>query len=211
MKRRLLLTAVLVTVALLSGVPAETSPDADLLIANLNYSASPHLKIQAMKALSSLKALSDDKAYPVDLAIGGGRMALSSPDDRGEAEIAADTGGEAVRIRLAGSYLSQALKACGGMVEMKLTSPSTPVLFTANGYQLVVMPMVGRAATVAPEPEKVEAEASKASKSEGEPPTEPAGAVEANPEAEAAIAEAEAIAKAKPKRKRKARELAGVA
>ena len=52
MKRRLLLTAVLVTVALLSGVPAETSPDADLLIANLNYSASPHLKIQAMKALS---------------------------------------------------------------------------------------------------------------------------------------------------------------
>ena len=52
MKRRLLLTAVLVTVALLSGAPAEIAPETDLLIPNLNYSASPHLKIQDMKALS---------------------------------------------------------------------------------------------------------------------------------------------------------------
>ena len=38
--------------------------------------------------------------------------------------------------------LAQALKACGGMVEFKLTSPSSPMLFSANGYQLVVMPML---------------------------------------------------------------------
>ena len=49
MKKRFWLTAVLVTVALLSGAPASIAPEADLLLANLNYSASPHLKIQAMK------------------------------------------------------------------------------------------------------------------------------------------------------------------
>jgi len=38
--------------------------------------------------------------------------------------------------------IRDALKACGGMVDFKLTSPSSPMLFSANGYQLVVMPML---------------------------------------------------------------------
>ena len=40
------------------------------------------------------------------------------------------------------SYLADALKACGGMVDLKLTNAVSPMLFTTNGYQLVVMPML---------------------------------------------------------------------
>jgi hypothetical protein len=50
--------------------------------------------------------------------------------------------GEPVRVRLDGGYLAEALKACGGMPELKLASASSPVLFTTNGYRLVVMPML---------------------------------------------------------------------
>jgi len=64
---------------------------------------------------------------------------LSCPDDKGQAELIAETQGE-VRIRLDGSYLADALKACGGMVELKLTDGKSPVLFSSNGYKLVVLP-----------------------------------------------------------------------
>jgi len=49
---------------------------------------------EALKAVSSLKALSDSKAYPIDLSIGNGKHTMSSPDDKGQAEIPADTQGE---------------------------------------------------------------------------------------------------------------------
>lgn len=39
-----------------------------------------------------------------------------------------------------GGYLAQALKACGGIVDLKLTNSYSPILFAVNGYQLVVMP-----------------------------------------------------------------------
>ena len=45
---------------------------------------------------------------------------MANPDDKGQAEVTAETDGE-VRIRLDGSYLADALKACGGMVELKLS------------------------------------------------------------------------------------------
>ena len=97
--------------------------------------------VEAIKATNSLKALSDGKSYPIDLAIGDGKIVMANPDDKGQAELVADTDGE-VKIRVDGGYLAQALKACGGMVDFKLTSPSSPMLFSANGYQLVVMPML---------------------------------------------------------------------
>jgi len=53
----------------------------------------------------------------------------------------ADTEGEG-KVRLDGGYLAQALKACGGMVDLKLTNSHSPVLFAVNGYRLVVMPML---------------------------------------------------------------------
>jgi len=97
---------------------------------------------EATRAVSSLKALSDSKVYPIDLTIGDSKIVMSNPDDKGQAELSADTDGEAIKVRIDGGYLAQALKACGGMVELKLTSSSSPVLFTVNGYQLVVMPML---------------------------------------------------------------------
>ncbi len=97
--------------------------------------------VEAIKATNSLKALSSGKDYPIDLTIGDGKIVMANPDDKGQAELVADTDGE-VKIRVDGQYLAQALKACGGMVDFKLTSPSSPMLFSANGYQLVVMPML---------------------------------------------------------------------
>ncbi len=65
---------------------------------------------------------------------------MANPDDKGKAELNADTDGK-VKVRLDGKYLVQALKACGGMVDFKLTNAYSPTLFTVDGYQLVVMPM----------------------------------------------------------------------
>ena len=124
--------------------------------------------------------LADAKAYPVDLTIGGGKIVMANPDDKGQAELVADTDGEGF-IRVDGGYLADALKACGGMVDFKLTNASSPMLFSANGYQLVVMPMM---TTEANEQAKKAREA----KAKAEPVAEP-------------VAEAEPVVE-KPKGKR---------
>jgi len=46
---------------------------------------------------------------------------MANTEDKGEGEISADTTGEAIGIRIDGRYLGEALKACGGMVELRLT------------------------------------------------------------------------------------------
>ncbi|HEX76631.1 MAG TPA: hypothetical protein G4O12_08665, partial [Dehalococcoidia bacterium] len=97
--------------------------------------------VEAIKAVNSLKALADSKGYSIDLTIGNGKMIMANPDDRGQADISADTDGESF-VRLNGSNLAEALKACGGMVDFKLSSPLAPTLFSTNGYQIVVMPMI---------------------------------------------------------------------
>jgi len=134
--------------------------------------------VEAVKAVNSLKALSDGKSYPIDLTIGDGKLIMANPDDKGQAELTADTDGE-VRIRVDGQYLAEALRACGGMVELKLTNAYSPMLFTADGYQLVVMPMMtdkaneqakadreakGEAATTEPAESQPEAENTKPAK-----------------------------------------------
>jgi len=97
--------------------------------------------VEAIKATQSLKALSDSKAYPIDLTIGDGKLVTANPDDKGQAELPADTDGQGF-VRIDGQYFADALKACGGMVELKLTNAYSPMLFTNDGYQLVVMPMM---------------------------------------------------------------------
>jgi len=98
--------------------------------------------VEAIKATLSLKALSDNpKAYPIDLTIGDGKLTMANPDDKGQADIPADTEGQGF-VRIDGQYLTNALKACGGMVDFKLTNSYNPTLFTTDGYQLVVMPML---------------------------------------------------------------------
>jgi DNA polymerase-3 subunit beta len=157
---------------------------------------------EALRAVNSLKALSDGKSYPIDLTIADGKIVMANPDDKGQAELTAETDGE-VRIRLDGSYLADALKACGGMVELKLTDGKSPVLFSSNGYKLVVMPMLTSESRESAEPEQAEPEAETGAEPELEVETD-------------AVVEAEAVAqetesKPKPKRKGKAKEPVAVA
>ena len=183
---------------------------------------------EAIRAVSSLKVLSDSKSYPIDLAFANGELTMSSPDDKGQADIAADTQGEG-KIRLEGSYLADALRACGGMVELKLVNSSSPMVFAVDGYELVTMPMYAGASqkpTEAKPAEPVKAEASQPTETEAAAPAhvaEPAEVtepVQAETEKAQAVAEAEAITKetrgepveSKPKRKRsKSREPVAVA
>ncbi len=125
--------------------------------------------VEASKAVSSLKALSEGKDYPVDLTIGEGKIVLSNPDDKGLTEVSADTTGQPLKIRLQGQYLYQALRAFGGMVDFKVTNSYSPVLFSSNGYQMVVMPMITDQAN---EQAKKDREAS-AKETKPEPATEP--------------------------------------
>jgi hypothetical protein len=149
---------------------------------------------EAIKAVSSLKVLAYAKSYPIDLTIGNGKLIMSNPDDKGQTEIPADTEGEG-KVRLDGSYLAEALRACGGMVELKLIDGKSPLLFTVDGYELVTMPML---TSETPKP-KTEAQASQA-----EAPTEAVASAVAEAEA-VAVAHTEVEAEAptdKPKRKR---------
>ena len=158
-----------------------TFPDYEKLIPAEGKTSVHFDTLEAIKAVSSLKVLADSKAYPIDLTTNDGMVILSSPDDKGQAVIPADVEGEPNRVRIDGKYLADALRACNGMVDLKLADSKSPVLFQVDGYQLVTMPMLTNA-------EK--------------PKAEPAPAEEAEATAEA-VAEAEAITKAeKPKRKR---------
>ncbi len=116
-------------------------PDYGKLIPTEFHTFASFDTVEAIKVVNSLKVLANAKAYPIDLAIGNGKIVMANPDDKGQAELVADTDGEG-KVRLDGQYLAQALRACGGMVEFKLTSPLSPMLFSSNGYQLVVMPMI---------------------------------------------------------------------
>jgi DNA polymerase-3 subunit beta len=123
--------------------------------------------VEAIKAVNSLKAIADSKAYPIDLTIGNGMIVMANPDNKGQAELVADTDGEG-KVRLDGQYLAEALKACGGMVELKLTNAYSPMLFSANGYQLVVMPMLTNEAN-----EQAKRDAKAKAEVKAETPTEP--------------------------------------
>ena len=174
-----------------------TFPDYEKLIPTEANTVAHFDTVEAGKAISSLKVLADSKTYPIDLTLDNGNIVMTSPDDKGQVVIPASIEGGAIKVRIDGGYLAQALKACGGMVDFKLTNGYSPMLFTADGYQLVVMPMMTTEA----------GEQSKRDRAEAEPVTEP----EADTEVAEAVAEAEAISEAeaepvtedKPKRSRK--------
>jgi len=176
-------------------------PDYEKLIPT-EANVTAHLDtVEAGKAIASLKALADSKSYPLDLTLDGGYITLTSPDEAGQTSIPAVFEGE-VKVRIDGAYLAEALRACGGMVDFKLTDSKSPVLFEAEGYQLVVMPML--TADGKPKPEEAEAE-TEAEATEPEPEAE----AEADTEQAEAVAEAEAVVNAeKPKRSRKKEKVA---
>jgi len=159
--------------------------------------------VEAGKAIASLKALADSKSYPLDLTLDGGYITLTSPDEAGHTSIPAVFEGEG-KVRIDGAYLAEALRACGGMVDFKLTDGKSPVLFEAEGYQLVVMPML--TADGKPKPEDTEA-----TEPEPEADTEAIAEAETIAEAEASAeveADTEAEAEPKPKRSRKREKVA---
>ncbi len=170
-----------------------TFPDYEKLIPSEVKTVVHFDTVEAGKAINSLKILADSKSYPIDITLDNGLVMLSSPDDKGRTVMPADIEGEVNKVRLDGRYLADALKACDGMVDLKLTDGKSPVLFQVDGYQLVNMPMI-TGDSQKPKAETAPAEESK--------PTEPKDAETAE-----AVAEAEAITKAdKPKRKHKAKE-----
>ena len=166
--------------------------------------------VEAIKAVNSLKALSEKpKDYPIDLTIGDGKIVMANPDDKGQAELVADVDGQG-KVRLDGQYLAEALKACGGMVDFRLTNAYSPTLFSANGYQLVVMPMLTNEANEQAkkdreakaeqaEPTEPKAKGKGKGKTEPEPVTEPVAEAEPEPVTEpVAEAEPEPTEKAEP-------------
>jgi DNA polymerase-3 subunit beta len=116
-------------------------PDYEKLIPTEFSTSARFDTVEAIKATNSLKVLADSKAYPIGLTIGDGKLVMANPDDKGQADIPADTDGQGF-VRIDGGYLADALKACGGMVDFKLTNAYSPMLFGVDGYRLVVMPML---------------------------------------------------------------------
>ncbi|GAI39268.1 unnamed protein product, partial [marine sediment metagenome] len=169
-------------------------PDYEKLIPTEFNTLASFDTVEAIKATNSLKALSNGKDYPIDLTIGDSKVVMANPDDKGQTELTADTNGEG-KIRIDGSYLASVLKACGGMVEFKLTNAYSPMLFSQNGYQVVVMPML---TTEASEQSKKDREAKSEPTEQGE--AEPITEVKTEPEASEPVAE-----QAEPTKPKKAR------
>ena len=170
-------------------------PDYERIIPT-EFNSYVHLdSFEVIKAIGALKAISENpKDYPIDLAIGEGKMVMTSPDEKGEAIITADTEGEGY-IRVDGKYIADVLRACGGMVDLSLTNAYSPMLFTIEGYQVVVMPMVSDKAKEQQEQDR-----------QATATVEPAAEVEGEPAAEVEAEPTEA--EAKPKRKRKREKVA---
>jgi hypothetical protein len=165
-------------------------PDYNQLIPSESKAVAHFDTVEALQAIGSLKALANAKAYAIDITFGNGKVTLANVDDKGYAEVTADCETEG-KVRLDGSYLAQVLKACGGAVDMTVNSPQSPVVFSADGFRVVTMPMFA-----APKPSQpAEAVA------EGE------GSPDVVAQAEAVANEAQAVAegKGKPKGKRKAK------
>ena len=172
-------------------------PDWEKLIPTEHKLTAHFDTVEAVKAVGSLKVIADAKAYPIDLTIGDGKVVMANPDDKGQAELPADTDGEAIKIRLDGGYLAEALRACGGMPELKLTNAYSPVLFTTNGYRLVVMPMMSDEAN-----KQAKADREAKAKAEATEPSEPSG--DGKPQSVTSQGSVEAEqAENKPKRKAK--------
>jgi DNA polymerase-3 subunit beta len=77
---------------------------------------------------------------PLTLTVADNKVTIEAKEDRGSMAISAETSGEA-RIAVAGNYLIKALRACGGIAEMKLASSQSPIALTVDGYRCLVMPM----------------------------------------------------------------------
>jgi len=135
---------------------------------------------EAIKACQSLLAIwfNDDETKglyrPLTLTVADNKVTIEAKEDKGSMAISAETSGEA-RIAVAGNYLLKALRACGGIAEMKLASSQSPIALSVDGYRCLVMPMrlpeskaVAEAEAIATETE-AKAEAKAETKAEAKP------------------------------------------
>lgn len=141
---------------------------------------------------------------PLTLAISEGTVTVEAKEDRGKAVIEAEATGEG-KVAVNGKYLLQALKACGGIAEVKIVNASSPILFSSNGYRCLVMPILTEPpkAEAEPKPKQTRGKKSKAI-AEAEAIAEADVLADADAIAQA-IAEADAEPKPKPKRSRRAK------
>jgi DNA polymerase-3 subunit beta len=100
---------------------------------------------EALKACRSLLAVWFDDSTkglfrPLILTVADGKLAIEAKEERGSMAIPAETSGEA-KIAVTGNNLIKALRACGSIAEMKLSSSTSPITLTIDGYRCLVMPM----------------------------------------------------------------------
>jgi len=152
-------------------------PDYEKIIPS-EFSSTAHLDTQeALKAVYSLKAIADNpKDYQIDFTLGGGQMIMSNPDEKGEVIVKADSGDGEARIRLNGAYFADTMRAFGGMVDFSLNNAYSPVMFVADGFRIVVMPVLSQQAN------EQQRAASEVKEAEATAEAEPTGEVEATAE-----------------------------
>ena len=167
------------------GSEAGNFPDYEKLIPTEAQAEARFDTRELLRAGMAVASLGQDKDASVRLYIEEGRIRVSDSEGAGEATIEAQAQG-AAKTAISARYLSQVLKALGGMAEVKVKGPGDPILFTVDGYRVVVMPMFVKWEGEAEAPTEAQAEAE--AEGEGESPAE-----------------------AKPKRSRKAKEPVAVA
>ena len=117
---------------------------------------------------------------PLILTVADGKVIIEAKEDRGSMSIPAETSGEA-KIAVAGNYLVKALRACGGIVEMKLASSTLPITLTVDSYRCLVMPMALPENKIVAEAEAVAREAEAKAEAQTETKPEVDVEVEAKP------------------------------
>jgi hypothetical protein len=78
---------------------------------------------------------------PLTLTVADDKVTIEAKEDKGSMVVSAETSGEA-KIAVAGNYLIKALRACGGIAEMKLASSKSPITLSVDGYRCLAMPML---------------------------------------------------------------------
>ncbi len=115
---------------------------------------------------------------PLTLTVAEGKIVVEAKGERGQAEIAAETTGEAT-IAVEGKRLLVALKACGGMVDLSIVDEKSAMLLTVDSHRCLVMPMF-----LPKEEAKAEAETEAKGETEAERKGKPRRKRKAKPKAE---------------------------
>ena len=158
-------------------------PDYDKVFPNESVASASFDTKEAIRACQSLLAVWYDDGLkglwrPLTLTVTDGKVTIEAKEDRASMSVSAETSGEG-KVRVAGNYLVKALKACGGIAQMSIASPQSPITFTVDGYRCLAMPIFTEA-------DKAEAEA----EAQAEPEAKPKRKGKAKAKAEAVEPEA---------------------